>query len=125
MALLQSLKAVVEKLAQRTEGKFLQLMESIQTCPAAEIQPALSLPGSHLSDGIVWSQDAGCRRVEDRMKVGPICRRPDYRRRPIPPFEYGYCKEEEEELPTFCPPRRRRKSDPSSCCNQIDGNSCD
>ncbi|BET01311.1 Hypothetical protein NTJ_14127 [Nesidiocoris tenuis] len=88
---------------------------------AQELPPLVTsaTDGLLVAPPIVWAGPDECKKEEKQAKkLGPVCRAPDLRRKPVPPYVYGYCKEPEPELPMSCPPKSTKKRKGPCCLNE-------
>jgi len=68
--------------------------------------------------GILYAKKGDdCKKLETGAKggTGPICKPPGPPK-PLKPYEYGYCKEPEPEMPMSCPPKIVRRGR-GPCCH--------
>ncbi|XP_024216694.1 uncharacterized protein [Halyomorpha halys] len=62
-----------------------------------------------------------CAEEEIQERAGMSCKRPDLRKKPIPPYKYGYCREPDVPMMMSCPPKGQ-KGAKGPCCHEEEPN---
>ncbi|KAK9512525.1 hypothetical protein O3M35_000928 [Rhynocoris fuscipes] len=75
-------------------------------------EPIIVLPNILLS-----GKSDECKKLTEKKKAGPKCESPDLTPKPIPPYDYGYCKEPTPPPRMSCPPKAVR-SNKGPCCHE-------
>ncbi|KAF6212463.1 hypothetical protein GE061_012986 [Apolygus lucorum] len=115
--------AVIENTVLRRAASMLGEIASSALRPSTQDLPVLAAGsdgGLLVAPSILWAGPDDCEKTEKKAakKLGPVCRAPDLRKKPIPPYVYGYCKEPEPELPMSCPPKSTKKRKGPCCLNE-------
>ncbi|KAL1138550.1 hypothetical protein AAG570_008613 [Ranatra chinensis] len=86
--------------------------------PEARDTERIFLPGFN---GLLFaSKGDDCKKLGKGKKSGTVCQAPVVKHVPLPPYDLGYCKEEEVPPLKSCP-AKPKKSTKGPCCKQEGG----